>query len=47
VGTLEDLRALCALEGGGRRLAGIIAGRAIYEGRFTVEQGLATMVEAG
>lgn len=47
VGTLEDLRALAALEGGGRRLAGIIAGRAIYEGRFTVEEGLATMVEAG
>ncbi len=47
VGTVEDLRALVALEGGGRRLAGVIAGRAIYEGRFTVEQGLAAMVEAG
>ena len=45
VGTLEDLRALAALEAGGRRLAGIIAGRAIYEGRFSVDQGLATMVE--
>ena len=47
VGTLDDLRALVALEGGGRRLSGIIAGRAIYEGRFTVEQGLAAMVESG
>ena len=47
VGSVEDLRALVALEGGGRRLAGVIAGRAIYEGRFTVEQGLAAMVEAG
>jgi phosphoribosylformimino-5-aminoimidazole carboxamide ribotide isomerase len=47
VGTVEDLRALVALEGAGRRLAGVIAGRAIYEGRFTVEQGLAAMVEAG
>ena len=47
VGTLEDLRALAALEADGRRLSGIIAGRAIYEGRFTVEQGLATMVEHG
>jgi len=45
VGTLEDLRALAALEADGRRLSGIIAGRAIYESRFTVEQGLATMVE--
>jgi phosphoribosylformimino-5-aminoimidazole carboxamide ribotide isomerase len=44
VGTLEDLRALVALAGGGRHLAGVIAGRAIYEGRFTVEQGLAAMV---
>jgi len=47
VGTLEDLRALAALEADGRRLSGIIAGRAIYESRFTVEQGLATMVEHG
>lgn len=36
VGTLDDLRALAGLESGGRRLSGAIAGRAIYEGRFTV-----------
>jgi len=35
VGTLDDLRALDA------RLAGVIVGRAIYEGRFTVEEGIA------
>jgi phosphoribosylformimino-5-aminoimidazole carboxamide ribotide isomerase len=44
VGSLEDLRALVALVGGGRRLVGVIAGRAIYEGRFTVAEGLAAMV---
>jgi phosphoribosylformimino-5-aminoimidazole carboxamide ribotide isomerase len=35
IGTLDDLRAL------DRRLAGVIVGRAIYEGRFTVEEGVA------
>ena len=35
VGTVDDLRAL------DRRLAGVIVGRAIYEGRFTVEEGIA------
>jgi phosphoribosylformimino-5-aminoimidazole carboxamide ribotide isomerase len=48
VGTLDDLRALAALEaagpgGGSRTLAGIIVGRAIYEGRFTVEEALACL----
>lgn len=35
VGTVDDLRVL------DRRLAGVIVGRAIYEGRFTVEEGIA------
>jgi phosphoribosylformimino-5-aminoimidazole carboxamide ribotide isomerase len=35
VGTLDDLRLL------DRRLAGVIVGRAIYEHRFTVEEGIA------
>jgi phosphoribosylformimino-5-aminoimidazole carboxamide ribotide isomerase len=35
VGTLDDLK---NLDG---RLAGVIVGRAIYEGRFTVEEGIA------
>jgi phosphoribosylformimino-5-aminoimidazole carboxamide ribonucleotide (ProFAR) isomerase len=40
VGTLDDLRALAGLRAEGRSLAGIIVGRAIYEGRFTVEEAL-------
>lgn len=38
VSTLDDLRRLAAL---GPRLEGVIAGRAIYEGAFTLEQALA------
>lgn len=41
VGKLDDLRSLAALEAGGRRLAGAIVGRAIYENRFTVEEAVA------
>ena len=40
VGTLEDISALAGLHRGGRSLAGVIVGRAIYEGRFTVEEAL-------
>jgi len=43
VGTLDDIRALAALRAGGRSLAGIIVGRAIYEGRFSVEEALACL----
>ena len=43
VGTLADLRSLVAIEADGRRLAGAITGKAIYEGRFTVEQGVAAL----
>ena len=42
VGTLADLEALGSLSAGGRRLAGVIVGRALYEGRFTVEEAMAT-----
>ena len=35
---LEDLRRLLALEADGRRLAGVIVGREVTHGRFTVEQ---------
>jgi phosphoribosylformimino-5-aminoimidazole carboxamide ribonucleotide (ProFAR) isomerase len=37
VGTLDDIRALAAIDG----LDGIIVGRALYEGRFTVVEALA------
>lgn len=41
VGSLDDLRALAALSVDGRRLAGAIVGKAIYEGVFAVEEGVA------
>ena len=41
VATVDDLRALAAFEVEGKRLAGSIVGRAIYEHRFTVEEGIA------
>lgn len=41
VGSLADLETLATLESGGRVLAGVIVGRALYEGRFTVEEALA------
>jgi phosphoribosylformimino-5-aminoimidazole carboxamide ribotide isomerase len=40
VGTLDHLRALADLEVGGRRLAGAIVGRALYEGAFTLTQAM-------
>jgi phosphoribosylformimino-5-aminoimidazole carboxamide ribotide isomerase len=41
VGTLDDLRGLVAL--GVPRLGGVIVGRALYEGRFTVAEGQAAL----
>lgn len=43
VGTLDDLVALADLEVGGRRLAGAIVGKALYEGRFTVAEAQARL----
>jgi len=43
VGTLDDLRALAALTVDGRRLAGAICGKAVYEQRFTVSEGVAVL----
>jgi len=47
VGTLDDITALAGLRAGSgvgaRSLAGVIVGRAIYEGRFTVEEALACL----
>ena len=43
VGTLDDLRALAQLEVDGRRIAGAITGKALYEGRFTVTDALAVL----
>ena len=41
VGSLDDLRALAAVDVDGRRLAGAIVGKAIYEGVFAVEEAVA------
>jgi len=41
VGSLEHVRALAALDVGGRRLAGAIVGRALYEGAFAVPEAVA------
>jgi phosphoribosylformimino-5-aminoimidazole carboxamide ribotide isomerase len=43
VGALDDLVALRGLRAGGRALAGAIVGRAIYEGRFGVDEALAAV----
>jgi phosphoribosylformimino-5-aminoimidazole carboxamide ribotide isomerase len=43
VGSLDDLRALDALDVGGRRLAGAITGKAIYEHRFGVADAVAVL----
>jgi phosphoribosylformimino-5-aminoimidazole carboxamide ribotide isomerase len=40
VSTLDDLRALAAVRTGDRRLAGVIVGKALYEGRFDVADAL-------
>lgn len=41
VGSLADLADLVGLEAGGRRLAGAIVGRALWDGRFTTEEAVA------
>ena len=41
VGSLDDLRTLAAVSVEGRRLAGAIVGKAIYEGVFAVEEAVA------
>jgi phosphoribosylformimino-5-aminoimidazole carboxamide ribotide isomerase len=46
VGTLEDLRALANLRAGDRGIAGVIVGRALYDGRFGVADALETLRQA-
>jgi phosphoribosylformimino-5-aminoimidazole carboxamide ribotide isomerase len=41
VAGVDDLKALAGLAGGGRRLHGAIVGKAIVEGRLSVEEGIA------
>jgi phosphoribosylformimino-5-aminoimidazole carboxamide ribotide isomerase len=46
VGRLDDIEALAQVRVDGRRLAGVICGKAIYEGRFGVGDALATVASA-
>jgi phosphoribosylformimino-5-aminoimidazole carboxamide ribonucleotide (ProFAR) isomerase len=41
VGSLADLRELASVRHEGRGFAGAIVGRALYERRFTIEEGIA------
>ena len=41
VGSLDHIAALAALEVAGKRLDGVIVGRALYDGAFTLSQALA------
>jgi phosphoribosylformimino-5-aminoimidazole carboxamide ribotide isomerase len=47
VGSLADLRELASVTHEGRGFSGAIVGRAIYEGRFTVEEGIAACSLSG
>ena len=47
VGSLADLRELAAVTHDGRGFSGAIVGRAIYEGRFTIEEGIAACSQSG
>ena len=44
---LDDLRAMMSLEADGRTLAGLVVGREVTEGRFTVAQAQATLTGTG
>jgi phosphoribosylformimino-5-aminoimidazole carboxamide ribotide isomerase len=47
VSCLDDLDALAKLRADGRSVAGVIAGKAIYEGRFTVAEGVSRCASLG
>ena len=47
VRNLDDLRSLLGLESAGRRLAGVIVGREVTAGRFTVEEAKQVMAGGG
>ena len=47
VSSVDDLRALSRLERGGRELAGVIVGKALYEGRLSVEEAVAACAQSG
>jgi phosphoribosylformimino-5-aminoimidazole carboxamide ribotide isomerase len=47
VATLADLSALAALERGGRRLAGVVVGRALLSGALSVGEAVAACAQSG
>ena len=47
VGALTDLEALATLSAGGRSLDGVIVGKALYEGLFTVEEAMVACAVSG
>ncbi len=47
VGSLDDLLALATIEVGGRRLGGVITGKAIYEGRVSIAAAVAAVRGSG
>lgn len=47
VGSLADLEALASLEASGRRLAGVIVGKALHDGVFTVKEAVAACAASG
>jgi phosphoribosylformimino-5-aminoimidazole carboxamide ribotide isomerase len=47
VASVRDLSRLAALEAGGRRLAGVIVGRAIHDGRVDLQEALAACAPSG
>jgi phosphoribosylformimino-5-aminoimidazole carboxamide ribonucleotide (ProFAR) isomerase len=47
VGSLEDLQTLAEVSIDGKRIAGVITGKAIYEEKFTVAQALSVLGETG
>jgi phosphoribosylformimino-5-aminoimidazole carboxamide ribotide isomerase len=47
VGSLGDLETLASLQAGGRHLGGVIVGKAIHDGLFTVEEAIAACAVSG
>jgi phosphoribosylformimino-5-aminoimidazole carboxamide ribotide isomerase len=47
VGSLADVRELAQVRAGGRALAGVIVGRALYEGRFSIPEALEVVAATG
>lgn len=45
VGSLDDIRSLARLRVNSRRLDGVIVGRALYEGCFTIDDAMAVVAE--